>query len=232
MHDRGLEVSGLEVSRGAARVLERVDLRVARGDVVGLAGANGAGKTTALRAISGLERRRGSVTVDGVELPTRPDAVVRRGVSHVPEGRGLMPSLTVQQNLEYGAIAAGQRYGSQAAREIEEVFPALGRLRRRRAGSLSGGEQQMVAIGRGLASNPRYLLVDELSLGLAPKIVEQLLMALVEVAQARSIGLLLVDQNVLALRQSCRRVYFLVDGCSHEATGSSEEFMGAYFGFE
>lgn len=227
-----LELERLTVSYGHARVLENVNLSVSVGEVVGLVGPNGAGKTTTLRAISGVVRRKsGSIRMQGRELPERPDAVAGRGVIHVPEGRGLMPTLTVEQNLRLGALAVRQEFDDDAKRSVIEVFPALEVHMGKRAGLLSGGEQQMVAVARGLVMHPRVLMVDELSLGLAPKIVTDLLRTLAAIADERQVGLLLVDQNVRALAEICDRLYYLHDGEAHLSDPSNEEVLqSVYFG--
>lgn len=227
-----LALRGLTVSYGHARVLEGVDLSVSVGEVVGLVGPNGAGKTTTLRAISGIVRRKsGSITVDGQELRKRPDFVAAHGVIHVPEGRGLMPTLTVTQNLRLGALAVGHDLDATARQSVIEVFPALEAHMDKRAGLLSGGEQQMVAVARGLVMHPRVLMVDELSLGLAPKIVTDLLRTLAVIAKERQVGLLLVDQNVRALAETCDRLYYLEDGAAHLSDPDDEEVLqSVYFG--
>ncbi|HZU18935.1 MAG TPA: ATP-binding cassette domain-containing protein, partial [Candidatus Dormibacteraeota bacterium] len=168
----GLEVRGLRAGYGRTVILTGVDLEVRPGEVVGLAGRNGAGKTTTLRAISGmLPRRAGELSFDGVPLPAGPRGVARLGVVHVPEGRGMLRGLTVEENLVFGAAAVGRPHGHAERERVLAFFPALGRMLDRKAGLLSGGEQQMLAIARGLMAQPRLLMVDELSLGLAPRVV-------------------------------------------------------------
>lgn len=232
MSESGLMVSSLSVSYGAVKVLSDVNIEVAPGDVVGLVGPNGVGKTTTLRAISGVTARTaGTVTFDGTNLPEHPDVVARRGVTHVPEGRGLFPDLTVQQNLIFGARAVGRMPSKAEMDAVLDAFPALPPLLTRKAALLSGGEQQMVAIGRGLIAAPKVLMVDELSLGLAPKIVTDVLDRLLESARDRKVGLLLVDQNVRALAAICDRMYVLGHGRSQLANPSDEDFMRVvYFG--
>ncbi|MGE4242740.1 ABC transporter ATP-binding protein [Ramlibacter sp.] len=232
MSDAVFQVRELAVSYGAARVIENVNVDVAAGEIVGVVGPNGAGKTTTLRAISGLvARRRGSVMLNGVTLAERPEAVARAGIAHVPEGRGLIPSLTVHQNLRLAAIGAGRRLSDEDVRYATTVFPAIERLMDRRAGFLSGGEQQMVAISRGLVARPTILMVDELSLGLAPRIVKDMSRALRRVAGERRIGIFLVDQNVRGLSHVCDRIYVLQDGVSSVANKEDTELMRAvYFG--
>jgi branched-chain amino acid transport system ATP-binding protein len=232
MSEPGLVVSGLAVRFGAVHVLRDVNLEVGPGEVVGLVGPNGVGKTTTLRAVSGVvPRYAGTVSLDGEPLGSRPDLVARRGVGHVPEGRGLFPDLTVQQNLYFAAVAVGRRPTRADLVPILEFFPALEQLLDRKAGLLSGGEQQMVAIGRGLVAAPKVLMVDELSLGLAPRVVTEVLERLLQASRDRGIGLLLVDQNVRALTAICDRMYTLGNGRSQAAEAGDEEFMRVvYFG--
>jgi branched-chain amino acid transport system ATP-binding protein len=229
---RGLQVRDLAVSYGAARVIERVNVDVVPGEIVGVVGPNGAGKTTTLRAISGLVARRGGeVRLGGAVLPANPEAVARAGVAHVPEGRGLIPSLTVRQNLRLAAIGAGRKLSQEDLDYAFAVFPAIERLMDRRAGFLSGGEQQMVAISRGLVARPAVLMIDELSLGLAPRIVKDMSRALQRVARERGIGIFLVDQNVRGLSHVCDRIYVLQDGVSAVADKADTELMRTvYFG--
>jgi len=228
----GFQVRALAVSYGVARVIENVNVDVAPGEIVGVVGPNGAGKTTTLRAISGLApRRRGNIILGGRQLPDRPEAVARAGIAHVPEGRGLIPSLTVRQNLRLAAIGAGRKLSGEDVAYATAVFPAIERLMDRRAGFLSGGEQQMVAISRGLVARPVILMIDELSLGLAPRIVKEMSVALRRVAAERNIGILLVDQNVRGLSHVCDRIYVLRDGVSAVADKQDTDLMRAvYFG--
>lgn len=232
MSESGLHVSGLAVRFGAVSVLRDVNISVGHGEVVGLVGPNGVGKTTTLRAVSGVvARQSGTVSLDGEPLPARPEVVARRGVSHVPEGRGLFPDLTVQQNLYFSAVAVGHRPVRADLDPVLEFFPALEALLDRKAALLSGGEQQMVAIGRGLVARPTILMVDELSLGLAPRVVTEVLERLLQASRDRGIGLLLVDQNVRALAAICDRMYTLEHGRSQTADVDDDDFMRVvYFG--
>jgi branched-chain amino acid transport system ATP-binding protein len=192
------EISGLQAGYGAIQVLWGVDLRLNQRGIACLVGANGAGKTTLLRSISGLlTPTRGSIRFEGEEITgLRPDQVLARGIAQVPEGRRLFASMNVEDNLLMGAY--GQRSAArQGLERAYALFPLLKERRRQDASTLSGGEQQMCAIARGLMSHPRLLLIDELSLGLAPRIVEQLISTLVEVAQAGT-GILVVEQDVAA----------------------------------
>lgn len=191
-----LEVRDLKVRYGSAVALDGVSLDVGDGEMVALVGPNGAGKTTLVNAISGLVRvAGGTVTVQG-------------RVAHVPEGRQLFPELSVDDNLRLGGWVSGQR--DPAA--IYELFPKLRELRRRQAWTLSGGEQQMVAVGRALMAEPLLLAVDELSLGLAPLVVEDLARHLVELNRSRGMAVLLIEQNARLALEICERGYVLEAG--------------------
>jgi branched-chain amino acid transport system ATP-binding protein len=212
-HHDGLRVRALSVRYGDAVVVQGLDLDVRPGEVVALTGANGAGKSTTLKALSGLLGYVAeSITLGGASLPTAPHQVARRGLIHVPEGRGVIGSLTVHENLRLGALAVGRSV--HAIDEVLDHFPKLSRLLTARAGLLSGGEQQMVAIARGLLGSPTVLMVDELSLGLSPKAAQEALATVVNIAR-RGPGVLLVDQNIGALASVCDRIYILKEGRSH-----------------
>lgn len=204
-----LEVSGLYAGYGRVEVLHGVDLTVGDGEIVALVGSNGAGKSTLLRTVSGLlPPMRGSIEWNGRRIGERsPERIVELGVAHVPEGRRLFPGLTVRENLRIGAY----RRGAGDLDRVLEVFPHLGGRLGQVAGSLSGGEQQMCAIGRGLMSDPALLMVDELSLGLAPKLVEQILDQLRAVERTGT-SLLLVEQDVEAAMDVAARSYVLEIG--------------------
>ena len=202
--DSTLTVRGLTVGYGAARVVDHLDLTVEPGKIVALVGPNGSGKTTTLRAISAMiPHAATTLALGGRPVPRRPDGAAAAGIGHVPEGRGLIGTLTVRQNIELGAAALGRRVPSAEWERVLALFPAIEAHLDRRAAELSGGQQQMVAVARGLVAQARVLMVDELSLGLAPAVVSDLLVALRLVVDDRGIGLLLVDQNVRALAQIC-----------------------------
>jgi branched-chain amino acid transport system ATP-binding protein len=209
-----LELVGLEAGYGGARVVQGISLTVPESSIVTLLGPNGAGKSTTLRAVAGLLRpRAGTVTLDGMRLDgLAPDAVVRRGLALVPERRELFPSLSVAENLALGAYIRRDR--AAIAADLKMVFMLFPRLRERRgqaARTLSGGEQQMLAIGRGLMSRPRYLLLDEPSLGLAPMLIAEIFRKLVEI-RAHGTAILLVEQNAAAALDVADHGYVLETG--------------------
>ena len=208
-----LSVRGLTAGFGAGPVLFGIDLEVAEGELVALIGANGAGKSTLLGALSGLVRATaGTVRFAGRDLTNaRPESVVRAGIAHVPQGRRLFGTITVERNLLLGAYL---RRDHEVRPDLEKVlgyFPALTDKLRREAANLSGGEQQMVAIGRGLMARPKLLMIDELSLGLAPKVVERLIEVAREINRAGT-ALLLVEQDVLVALEAADRGYVLENG--------------------
>ena len=215
-----LRVERLAAGYGRVQVLWDVDLEVGEREIVALVGSNGAGKTTLLRAISGLIRpSAGEVRFEDAPLAgLRPEQIVARGIAHVPEGRHLFQGLTVRENLMAGAYA--RRDGADLD-EVVELFPRLGERMSQLAGSLSGGEQQMCAIARGLMSHPKLLMIDELSLGLAPKLVDQIIDRLEAVAEGGT-ALLVVEQDVDAALRIAARGYVLETG-RIAASGSSEE---------
>ncbi len=210
-----LEVRGLEAGYGKIQVLWGIDLVVDEGSLVTIIGANGAGKTTLLRAISGLIRGvRGSVRAFGEEIHGRsPARIVRSGVGHVPEGRQLFPLMTVAENLGSGAdyLPRAARDAPHTRAMVLELFPRLAERRRQLAGTLSGGEQQMLAIARALMSRPRLLLVDEPSLGLAPALAKAVFRAL-EAVNEGGVTVVLVEQNVLQSLRIADHAFVLENG--------------------
>ncbi len=206
-----LELTNLEVSYGAVEAVRGIDLSVHAGDVVALIGPNGAGKTSTLQAISGLVRYKGTITFDGQDCRRLGvQAAARRGLIHVPEGRRVFASLTVHENLLIGETARRGRADGFSVEEVYDLFPTLVPLRDRDGWALSGGEQQMVAIGRALVGAPRILLLDEPSLGLAPIVVRSLFGALRDIAARTPI--LLVEQNTVMALQICTRASVIVGG--------------------
>lgn len=227
-----LTVRGLGAGYGPIRVLTDVNIEIGLGEVVGLAGLNGVGKTTTLRCISGMiPRAAGELTLDGQPLSAHAHVNARQGVVQVPEGRHVFGSLTVGENLRYGSVAGGRREWRERRDVILDVFPRLAELLNRRAGHLSGGEQQMLALARGLMGRPRLLMVDELSLGLAPKAAADISRALLDFAAREGLAMLLVDQNITLLRSTCDRLYVLRDGVTEamSTTADAASFEAVYF---
>ncbi len=209
-----LELKELSVSYGSIRAVRGVSLRVGKGETVALIGANGAGKTTVLKAVSGLlAPAGGDILLKGVSIAGKPaDWIVSQGLRHVPEGRQLFSGMTVWENLRLGAYSL--RNSQELSRRMEEVFglfPALSSRRKQLAGTLSGGEQQMLAIGRGLIGRPDLLLLDEPSLGLSPVLTRQVFETL-EGLKARGVTMLLVEQNAFEALRLADRAFILETG--------------------
>ncbi len=210
-----LEVRDLHVNYGAINVLHGVSFRVAPREIVTLIGANGAGKSTTLRTLSGLvPARSGAAVFDGEPILNHPPhEIVRRGLGHVPEGRMIFANLTVHENLIMGAYLQRQR--AVMAAELEYVFTLFPRLQERArqiAGTLSGGEQQMLAIGRALMGRPRFLMLDEPSLGIAPLLVKAIFQKIAEINRERGITVLLVEQNANLALEVAHRGYVMENG--------------------
>jgi branched-chain amino acid transport system ATP-binding protein len=229
-----LRLSSVEAGYRDLVAVRDVSLEVRAGEAVALIGSNGAGKTTTLRAISGLlPVRRGRVEFEGDRIDGRPSSViVGRGIAHVPEGRQLFPTLTVRENLELGA--RDRRHRAAALDDVFALFPRLRERERQLAGTLSGGEQQMCAIGRGLMARPRLLLLDEPSLGLAPVMV-RLIFETLRAINARGTTILLVEQNVPRALALSHRGYVIENGRivldgSREALQQSPHIKQAYLG--
>jgi len=231
-----LEIGSLHARYGDLEVLRGVDMEVLEGEIVAILGTNGAGKTTLLRAISGVVSTSGSIRFNGKSIDAlQPHVRVAHGIVHVPEGRGIFPFLSVEENLELGAFPAHARPDRRAAHErVLELFPPLKNLLRRRAGSLSGGEQQMVAIGRGLMSKPKLLLLDEPSFGLAPLIFDKILDAIQSLNKA-GLTIVLVEQAVQEALTFVDRGYVLGEGHvvlsgESDVLRSDARLHDAYFG--
>ena len=206
-----LELRDLVVSYGPVEAVRGVGLEVGAAEIVALVGPNGAGKTSTLRAISGFVPYGGTIHFDGTDLrKLSVQAAARRGLIHVPEGRHVWPTLTVHENLLVGTTARRGRAEGYTIDEVYDLFQPLGGLRRRDGWALSGGEQQMVAIGRALVAGPRLLLLDEPSLGLAPIVVKSLFAALAEIGTRTPI--LLVEQNTVMAMKICTRACVMVTG--------------------
>jgi branched-chain amino acid transport system ATP-binding protein len=209
-----LEVSNLEVFYGDAQALWDVSISVGEGEVVSIVGSNGAGKSTFVNAVMGILRpHSGSVVLDGVELTELAGHhTCRAGVSIVPEGRRLFPAMTVQDNLDLGAFNKSAReHREDSLRRVQSLFPRLVERQGQIAGSLSGGEQQMVAIGRALMARPRLLLMDEPSLGLAPVVVDEVF-DVIEMVRREGVSVILVEQNVRRAMEVSSRAYLLSEG--------------------
>jgi branched-chain amino acid transport system ATP-binding protein len=217
------------------KILHGVTLSVGEAEFVAVLGANGAGKTTTLRAISGTVRRTGDVIFAGRKLPRRPDATARAGIAHVPAGRGTFNELSVWDNLRLGAYS--RRGGvKEAAERVFNFFPRLRDRRQQQAGTLSGGEQQMLALGRAMMARPRLLLLDEPSLGLAPIVIEEIFAALERMKQQDGVSMLIVEQNAnLALAHAARAYVLEVGNVVLEGTSdelrADESIRKSYLGY-
>jgi branched-chain amino acid transport system ATP-binding protein len=208
-----LNISGLCTGYGDTEVLRDIDLTVGAGEIVAVLGANGVGKSTLNRTISGVVRAwSGTVRFDGVAIEReRPAAIVARGLIHVPEGRRIFPNLSVQENLDLGSYRRAAARRAANRERVFETFPRLRQRRSQRAGTLSGGEQQMLAIGRGMMAEPILLILDEPSLGLSPLMVEELF-ALVARIHGDGVAIMLVEQNVVQSLEIASRAYVLAEG--------------------
>ena len=231
-----LAVNGIEVCYGAITALHGVELHVEKGEIVTLIGANGAGKTTTLRTISGLLKpRAGSVQFSGVNITgVKPHVITARGISHVPEGRGIFANLTVHDNLELGAYLRKDKVQQSEYDRIFTLFPILKDRIKQNAGTLSGGEQQMLAISRALMSKPQVLLLDEPSLGLAPQYVQKIFSVIKEI-NAEGTTILLVEQNAHMALLTAHRGYVMETGriVLHDETKAllaSDRIKKAYLG--
>jgi branched-chain amino acid transport system ATP-binding protein len=232
-----LELEGVEARYGQVKALHGVSLQVPEGRMVALLGANGAGKTTTLRAISNTVRRSGEIVFAGKRLGHRPpEAIARLGIAHVPEGRGIVGELTVDENLRLGAYVR-RNGGAAADRErVYAFFPKLADRERQPAGTLSGGEQQMLALGRALMSRPRLLMLDEPSLGLAPLIVREIFAILARLNEEEGLTVLVVEQNAALALRTCQQACVLEVGRvviagESDALREHESIRRSYLGY-
>jgi branched-chain amino acid transport system ATP-binding protein len=230
-----LELAGVEARYGPVKALHGVSLEVGAGEFVAVLGANGAGKTTTLRAVSGTVRRSGDVVFNGAKLPRRPDATARAGIAHVPEGRGTFSELSVWDNLRLGAYT--RRGGvKDDAQRVFKYFPRLEERKGQQAGTLSGGEQQMLALGRALMARPKLILLDEPSLGLAPLLVTEIFERLTRMKAEEGMAVLVVEQNANLALAHASRAYVLevgrvvVTGASAELR-ANESVRRSYLGY-
>jgi branched-chain amino acid transport system ATP-binding protein len=233
-----LEVRGLSARYGQTTVLHGIDFAVAEAGITTILGANGAGKTTTLRAVCGMVRTEGEVLLGGARIDGKAtESIVRMGVAHVPDGRGTFMNLTVEENLRLGALTRRDR--AEVGVDCERMyahFPRLKERRRQQAGTLSGGEQQMLAVSRALMLRPRLLLLDEPSFGLAPQIVQHLFEILRAIHQSDRIGMLLVEQNASLALQLADHAYLLETGRvvmsgAAESIRSDESVRRSYLGY-
>jgi len=208
-----LAIQALHAGYGATEILRGIDLAVNDGEIVAVLGSNGAGKSTLNRAISGVLRPwRGAIRFASEQIErARPSAIVSNGLIHVPEGRRIFPNMSVRENLDLGCYRRARPRRAQNRERVFGIFPRLAERQGQSAGTLSGGEQQMLAIGRGLMAEPRLLILDEPSLGLSPKLVEEMFMLIKSINQ-QGIALLLVEQNVVQSLEVASRAYVLDNG--------------------
>lgn len=226
-----LSIENITVCYGKAVSLEGVSLEVDRKEFVCLLGANGAGKSTLLKTISGILRpKEGKITLDGEEIHRlSPHQIVKKGIIHVPEGREVFPDLTVYENLQMGAFTRNDPEGVRKDLEfIYEVFPRLKERKSQIAGTLSGGEAQMLAIGRGLLSSPRYLMLDEPSLGIAPLVRDTIFDTIQMIYKEKGISVLLVEQNAKSALKMSQRGYVLENGAVKLKGSGDELIQNAY----
>ena len=208
-----LELAGVTAGYGHRKVLHQVDLSVDEGEIVAILGANGAGKTTTLRAISGVIQRAGRLVFGGKSLlASGPADTAHLGIAHVPEGRGTMGQLTVHENLQLGAYVRSDRDTGADLERVFEYFPVLRERRRQMAATLSGGEQQMLAIGRAVMARPKLVLLDEPSLGLAPMVMASIFELIAAISRDLRTAVLLVEQNAVAALDISHRAYVLEAG--------------------
>jgi len=208
-----LAVQGLRAGYGATEVLRGIDLDVGMGEIVAVLGSNGVGKSTLNRAVSGIVRASaGTIRFDGRQIERdAPAAIVACGLIHVPEGRRVFPNLNVRENLDLGSYRRAAANRARNRERVFEIFPRLAERQSQRADTLSGGEQQMLAIGRGLMAEPRLIILDEPSLGLSPRLVEELFALIVRI-RAEGVAILLVEQNVVQSLEVAGRAYILAEG--------------------
>jgi len=208
-----LDIRGIWAGYGSTEVLRNIDMAIAPGEIIALLGSNGAGKSTLNRTISGLLRpRAGSIVFEGRSIDhAKPSEIVELGLIHVPEGRKIFPNMTVLENLDLGCYRRASPRRAQNRERVFSTFPRLAERRHQNAGTLSGGEQQMLAIGRGLMAEPRLLILDEPSLGLSPRLVEDLF-ALISRIHADGLAILIVEQNVVQSLTLAARAYILEQG--------------------
>ncbi|CAN2218436.1 LivF ABC-type branched-chain amino acid transport systems, ATPase component [Candidatus Nanopelagicaceae bacterium] len=234
-----LKIENLSVSHGAIRALHEISFNVEKGQLAAVIGANGAGKTTLLRTLSGLNKASHGTAHwnDHNILHAKPEALVRHGISHVSEGKSVIPELTVAENLDLGALwRRNRKEAAKSKQEVVELFPRLGERLSQRADSLSGGERQMLAIGRSIMSKPELLLLDEPSLGLAPLVIEQIFQAIRDLTTAMGLTVLLVEQNAMGALKIAD-IGIVLNLGSIAATGSAAALKddpavrAAYLGF-
>jgi branched-chain amino acid transport system ATP-binding protein len=208
-----LSLDGVHAGYGGTEILRGVDFALHQSEIVTILGPNGAGKSTISRTVSGIVRSfRGTIRFKGAAIEREtPAAIVAQGLIHVPEGRRIFPNMTVCENLDLGTYRRARRNRTQNRERVFSIFPRLAERQSQRAGTLSGGEQQMLAIGRGLMAEPELLMLDEPSLGLSPLLVEELF-ALIKSINAQGIAVLLIEQNVVQSLEVARRAYILDNG--------------------
>jgi branched-chain amino acid transport system ATP-binding protein len=231
-----LSLNGVHAGYGGTEILRGVNFAIHAGEIVTVLGPNGAGKSTMSRTISGLVRSwRGSIRFKGAAIEREaPASIVARGLIHVPEGRRIFPNMTVRENLDLGTYRRARRSRAENRERVFSIFPRLSERQSQRAGTLSGGEQQMLAIGRGLMAEPDLLMLDEPSLGLSPLLVEELF-ALIKSINAQGIALLLIEQNVVQSLDVAQRAYildngrFVLEGLAAEL-GKDPKLKHAYLG--